>query len=46
VIASIGTLDAPIDIDVLRTRVRNVARKASQKDRRRRPVVIPVVIEI
>ena len=46
VTASVGTLDTPIDIDVLRTRVRNVARKAAQKDRRRRPVVIPVVIEV
>jgi ribonuclease J len=46
VIASIGTLDVPIDVDVLRTRVRNVARKAAQKDRRRRPVVFPVIIEL
>jgi ribonuclease J len=46
VTASIGTLDVPIDVDVLRTRVRNVARKAAQKDRRRRPVVFPVVIEL
>ena len=46
VTASIGTLDVPIDVDVLRIRVRNVARKAAQKDRRRRPVVFPVVIEL
>ena len=31
VIASIGTLDAPIDIDVLRTRVRNVARRRRRR---------------
>jgi ribonuclease J len=42
----IVSLELPIDVDVLRTRVRNVSRKAAQKDRRRRPVVFPVVIEV
>jgi ribonuclease J len=42
----IGTLDRPIDPDALRRRVRNAGRKAVQNHIKRRPVVIPVVIEV
>jgi len=44
--ASIATLDVPIDPDVLRRRVRNTATRAIKKIAGRRPVVIPVVIEV
>jgi ribonuclease J len=42
----IETLDRPIDPDVLRSRVRNSARKAVQSHMKRRPVVFPIVIEV
>jgi ribonuclease J len=42
----IATLDRPIDPDALRRRVRNAGRKAVQNHIKRRPVVIPVVIEV
>jgi ribonuclease J len=45
VMQSVESLDAPIDIDTLRTRVRNSATRAVKKHSGRRPVVIPVVIE-
>ena len=45
VTASIGSLSTPIDLDDLRTRVRNSATRAVKKHSGRRPVVIPVVIE-
>jgi ribonuclease J len=44
--ASIATLDVPIDPDILRRRVRNTATRAIKKIAGRRPVVIPVVIEV
>ena len=44
--ASISTLDVPIDPDVLRRRVRNTATRAIKKVAKRRPVVLPVVIEV
>jgi ribonuclease J len=43
---SIATLDVPIDPDILRRRVRNTATRAIKKIAGRRPVVLPVVIEI
>jgi ribonuclease J len=43
---SIATLDVPIDPDVLRRRMRNTATRAIKKIAGRRPVVLPVVIEI
>jgi ribonuclease J len=43
---SIGTLDVPIDPDILRRRVRNTATRAIKKIAGRRPVVLPVVIEV
>ncbi|GMQ92921.1 MAG: ribonuclease J [Acidimicrobiia bacterium] len=46
VVQSIASLERPIDPDVLRTRVRNSATRAVKKSARRRPVVLPVVIEI
>ncbi len=42
----IATLDRPIDPDALRRRIRNAGRKAVQSRIKRRPVVIPVVIEV
>jgi ribonuclease J len=44
--ASIATLDVPIDPDILRRRMRNTATRAIKKMAGRRPVVIPVVIEV
>ncbi|MCL1587739.1 MAG: ribonuclease J [Actinomycetia bacterium] len=44
--ASIATLDVPIDPDILRRRIRNTATRAIKKIAGRRPVVIPVVIEV
>jgi ribonuclease J len=44
--ASIATLDVPIDPDILRRRVRNTATRAIKKIAGRRPVVLPVVIEV
>jgi ribonuclease J len=44
--ASIADLDHPIDPDTLRRRVRNSATKAVRNTAKRRPVVLPVVIEI
>ncbi len=44
--ASIGTLDVPVDPDVLRRRMRNTATRAIKKVAKRRPVVLPVVIEV
>jgi len=44
--SSISTLDVPIDPDILRRRVRNTATRAIKKIAGRRPVVIPVVIEV
>ncbi len=46
VAASIEGLEHPIDPDVLRKRIRNVATRAIKKAARRRPVVLPVVIEV
>lgn len=43
---SIATLDVPIDPDILRRRVRNTATRAIKKLAGRRPVVLPVVIEV
>jgi ribonuclease J len=43
---SIEGLDHPIDPDVLRRRVRNTATRAMKKAAKRRPVVVPVVIEM
>jgi len=43
---SISTLERPIDHDALQRRVRNSARKAAQSTMQRRPVVIPVIIEV
>ena len=43
---SIATLDVPIDPDILRRRVRNTATRAIKKIAGRRPVVLPVVIEV
>jgi len=43
---SIEGLDHPIDLDVLRRRVRNTATRAMKKAAKRRPVVVPVVIEM
>jgi len=45
-IASIATLDVPVDPDILRRRVRNTATRAIKKMAGRRPVVLPVVIEV
>jgi len=44
--ASIADLDYPIDPDVLRRRIRNVATRAVKKSVKRRPVVVPVVFEV
>jgi ribonuclease J len=44
--ASIADLDYPIDPDVLRRRIRNVATRAVKKSVKRRPVVLPVVFEV
>ena len=44
--ASIGTLEHPIDPDTLRRRVRNSATRAVRNSVKRRPVVLPVVIEV
>jgi len=46
VTASIEGLEHPIDPDVLRSRVRNVATRAIRKAAKRRPVVLPIVIEV
>ncbi|MEE8457555.1 MAG: hypothetical protein V3S28_05855 [Acidimicrobiia bacterium] len=43
---SVESLEVPIDPDHLRTRVRNSAMRAVKKTVKRRPVVLPVVIEI
>lgn len=43
---SIATLDHPIDPDTLRRRVRNSATRAVKSSVKRRPVVLPVVIEV
>ncbi len=44
--ASVESLDRPIDPDVLRRRVRNTATRAVKSAVKRRPVVLPVVIEV
>lgn len=44
--SSIEGLDNPIDPDVLRRRIRNTATRAMKKAAKRRPVVVPVVIEM
>ena len=46
VAASISTLEHPIDPDTLRRRVRNSATRAVRSSVKRRPVVLPVVIEV
>ncbi len=46
VTASIATLEHPIDPDTLRRRVRNSATRAVRNSVKRRPVVLPVVIEV
>jgi ribonuclease J len=43
---SVASLEYPIDPDLLRTRVRNSATRAVKKTVNRRPVVLPVVIEV
>jgi ribonuclease J len=43
---SIQSLEYPIDADLLRTRIRNSATRAVKKTAKRRPVVLPVVIEV
>ena len=43
---SVASLEYPIDSDLLRTRVRNSATRAVKKTVKRRPVVLPVVIEV
>ncbi len=43
---SVASLEYPIDPDLLRTRVRNSATRAVKKTVKRRPVVLPVVIEL
>jgi ribonuclease J len=43
---SIESLEHPIDPDLLRTRIRNSATRAVKKTAKRRPVVLPVVIEV
>ncbi len=43
---SIATLERPIDHDALQRRVRNSARKAAQNTMQRRPVILPVIIEV
>jgi len=43
---SVASLEYPIDPDLLRTRVRNSATRAVKKTVKRRPVVLPVVIEV
>ncbi len=43
---SVASLEVPIDPDHLRTRVRNSAMRAVKKTVKRRPVVLPVVIEV
>lgn len=43
---SVASLERPIDPDHLRTRVRNSATRAVKKSVKRRPVVLPVVIEV
>lgn len=44
--ASIASLEHPIDPDALRRRVRNSATRAVKSSVKRRPVVLPVVIEV
>ncbi len=46
VATSIAGLEHPIDPDVLRKRVQNSATRAIRKAAKRRPVVLPVVIEM
>jgi len=46
VLQSVSSLEPPIDSDVLRTRVRNSAMRAVKKSAARRPVILPVVIEV
>jgi ribonuclease J len=46
VAASVSDLDYPIDPDTLRRRVRNTATRAVRNSVKRRPVVLPVVIEV
>ena len=43
---SVASLEFPVDPDHLRTRVRNSATRAVKKTVKRRPVVLPVVIEV
>ena len=43
---SIASFEHPIDPDLLRTRIRNSATRAVKKTAKRRPVVLPVVIEV
>jgi mRNA degradation ribonuclease J1/J2 len=43
---SVRTLERPIDQGALRRRVRNSARRAAQARISRRPVVLPVVLEV
>jgi ribonuclease J len=42
----IATLERPIDHDALQRRVRNSARRAVQSTMKRRPVVLPVVLDL
>lgn len=46
VVQSVAALEHPIDPDILRARVRNSATRAVKKSVKRRPVVLPVVIEV
>jgi len=42
----IATLEQPIDPDALRRRIRNAGRKGVQGHLKRRPVVLPIIIEV
>jgi ribonuclease J len=46
VIASVGNLDWPADLDTVRRRVRNTASRSVKSQINSRPVVIPVIIEV
>jgi ribonuclease J len=46
VVAAIGNLDWPADLDTVRRRVRNTASRTVKKEINSRPVVIPVIIEV
>ena len=45
-VALFADLERPIDLDTVRRRVRNSAMRAVRNSVKRRPVVLPVVIEV